>query len=243
MTDEEKGKQLLTAVERLVSKNASLRATVAEARARVGTKDIDTVGAELIRTFSNRAAIAGGAAGLPSLIPGIGSLVAGVAGVFAELAYLLKTEVELCLTLSHLYGFDIDEPRERQLAFLMASVGTSQGSKGNVVGDLFKAEGVAIWNYAPRQLARMVLKAMSALALARLWAGLLRMVPLVGIGVGATMNKVLTQRVGARVMRDLKTRRELFDGPPPKTKAKRKLPAKPATVAASPKRAPKLKAV
>ncbi len=240
MTDDEKGRQLLTAVERLVSKNETLRATVAEARARLGTKDVETVGTELVRTFSNRAAIAGGAAGLPSLIPGIGSIAAGVAGVFIELAYLLKTEVELCLTLSHLYGFDIDEPRERQLAFLMASVGTSQGTKSNVMSDLFKAEGVAIWNYAPRQLARMVLKAMTALALARLWTGLLRMVPFVGIGVGATMNKVLTQRVGARVMRDLKTRRELFDGPPPKAKAKRKPAAKLDSAA---KKTPKLKVV
>ena len=100
------------------------------------------------------------------MIPGIGSLAAGIAGTFAELAYLLKTEVELCLSIAHVYGFDIDEPQERQLAFLLAAVSTYDASGKNFFVDVVRAEGVAIWNYGSRVLARMLVKAMTALALA-----------------------------------------------------------------------------
>ena len=253
MTDAEKGQRLLTAVERLVSNNTTLRTKVAEAKARATekaselTKKPDSLreatAVELIRTFSNNAAIAGGASAAPALIPGIGSIAVGVAGGIAELAYLLKTEVELALCLLHLYGFDIEEPKERQIGFLLASVGTSMASGSNVVGDLIKAEGVALWNYAPRHIARFVIRAMTAIAMGWVSRSLLRMVPLIGIGVAATMNKVLTQRVGDRVMRDLRTRRDMIDGDDlPRVKAKAK--AKPKSKAgARPTRRAKLKVV
>ncbi|MDP1829775.1 MAG: EcsC family protein [Archangium sp.] len=243
-SDEVKGKQLLSAVERLVSSNETLRTHVAvcearaKARAPEASKSKDTlrqlVAQELTRSYSNRAAIAGGATALPALIPGVGSLAAGIAGTFAELAYLLKTEVELCLSISHVYGFDIDEPQERQLSFLLAAVSTYDASGKNFFVDVVRAEGVAIWNYGSRVLARMVIKAMTALALAYVWRGLLRMVPVLGIVIGSGMNKVLTERVGERASRDLRTRRDLMKVkaptavPAPKKKklAAKKKPAK-----------------
>ncbi len=207
--DETKGKQLLTAVERLVSTNEALREHVKVCQIKAKGEGLDGVAAELTRSYSNRAAIAGGASSLPALIPGIGSIAAGIAGTFAELAYLLKTEVELCLSIAHVYGFDIDDPKERQLAFLLAAVGTYDAGGKNFFADVVRAEGVALWNYGPRVMARMVLKAMTALALSYVWRGLLRMVPVLGIAIGSGMNKVLTQRVGERAMRDFRTRREL----------------------------------
>src|SRR5207245_39454 len=108
-------------------------------------------------------------------------------------------------------GFDIDDPEERQIGFLLASVGTyDAGTNSNFLRDVARAEGVAIWNYGPRRLARMVVMAMAALAASRIWKGLLKLVPFVGIAVGTSMNKVLTGRVGERVSRDLRTRRELL---------------------------------
>jgi len=222
-TDEAKGRQLLTAVERLVASNDTIREAVlvadarAKAKAPEAAKSKDTLreftAKELIRTYSNRAAIAGGATAAPALIPGIGSLAAGVAGTFAELAYLLKIEVELALSMLHLYGFDIDDVKERQLAFLLASVGTYDAGGKNFLADIVKAEGVAIWNYAPRTIGKYVLKAMTALALAYVWRGFIKMVPILGIVIGTGVNKILTQRVGERVMADLRTRRDLLGGP------------------------------
>ena len=204
MSDEAKGEQLLSAVERLVSSNQTLRAHVAACEARVKVKSPDAskaerrelIAQELTRSYSNRAAIAGGVTAVPALIPGFGSLAAGIAGTFAELAYLLKTEVELCLSIAHVYEFDIEKPQERQLAFLLAAVSTYDASGRNFFVDVMRAEGVAIWNYGSRVIARMLIKAMTALALAYLYRGLLRMVPVLGIVIGSSMNKVLTQRVG-----------------------------------------------
>ena len=216
--DDAKGVKLLTAVERIVASTASIRATVDGVQAVLKAAQPDLKGAELrdatakalVKQYSDRAAIAGGASGLPALIPGWGSLVAAVGGTVAELTLLLKWEVEMALALSHLYGFDIDEPAERQLAFLMASVGTYDATGKNFFADIARLEGTALWNYAPRHVARFVVQAMAAVAAIYLWRGFFKAIPVLGIGIGAGLNKVLTNKVGARCVRDLSTRRELM---------------------------------
>lgn len=241
MNDEEKGKKLLTAVERIVASSESIRATVDAAKLKVkgelrGDALREATARELIRGYSNRAAIAGGVSGLPALVPGVGSIALAIGGGLAELTLLLKWEVEMTLGLSHLYGFDIDDPRERQLGFLMASVGTYDATGKNFFVDVMKVEGTAIWNYAPRAVGRMVVSAMAMVAALYLWRGLLKAVPFLGMAVGSSMNKVLTTRVGERCMRDCRTRRELMADEPraaagpakrAKPKAKAKAKAKP----------------
>jgi len=217
--DEERGKKLLTAVERILADNVTIKALVREAQDKAlaalgeetSKKELRRAAAkEIIKTYSNRAAVAGGASGLPALIPGIGSIALAIGGGLAELTALLKFEVEMALALTHLHGFDIDEPRERQLAFLLASVGTYDAAGKNFFVDVAKVEGAAIWNYGPRRLGRMVVTALTMVAAVYLWRGLLKMVPLVGIAVGTSMNKVLTQRVGERCKKDLELRRKMF---------------------------------
>lgn len=220
--DEERGRKLLTAVERIVADNVSLKALVREAHDKAVSVSADdaskktlrnAAAKEIIRTFSNRAAVAGGASGIPSLIPGIGtlgSIAVAVGGGLAELTALLKFEVEMTLALTHLFGFDIEDPRERQLAFLLASVGTYDAAGKNFFVDVAKVEGAAIWNYGPRRLGRMVVTALTMLAALNFWRGLLKAVPFVGIAVGTSMNKLLTQRVGDRCQKDLALRRKMF---------------------------------
>lgn len=229
--DEEKGKQLLSAVERLITTNDKLLEIVAQAeetareRSPLVAKQKDTLkgltAQQLTRVFSNRAAIAGGAAAVPALIPGVGTIAAGVAGTLAELAYVLKCEVELCLSIAHVYGFDIEDKKERQLAFLLAAVSTYDSDGKNFLADVIRAEGVAIWNYSPRVIGRIVVKAMTALALSYVGRGLTRMIPVLGIVIGSGMNKVLTQRVGDRAARELRTRRELMRAEPTVPEGKR----------------------
>jgi hypothetical protein len=243
MSDEQ-GKKLLTAVERILAGDASIRAVVASCEATVKTADPalkgdalrEAVADELVRQYSNRAAIAGGASALPGLIPGWGSLVAAVGGTFAELTLLLKWEVEMALALSHLYGFDIGQPAERQLAFLAASVGTYDATGKSFFGDVMRLEGTAIWNYGPRRVAGAVIQAMALLAGMYLWRGFIKAIPFVGIAVGTSVNKVLTQKVGAKCVKDLRTRRELMAEPAPaaaaapkkkKAKKKKRAPKKP----------------
>jgi hypothetical protein len=231
MADDTKGRELLSAVERLVASDAALKEVVAACEAKVGVRsggakrDLEAIATEVIKHFTTRAMVVGGAAGLPALIPGWGTVVAAVGGGLAELAMVLKYEVEMSLCLTHLYGFDIAKREERQLAFLLASVGTYDAGGKNFFADVVKAEGVALWNYGPRKVAKMLVTAMAQVALLYVWRGFFRVVPLLGMAIGGSLNKVLTQRVGQRCARDLKTRRDLLkqaSAPSAKSKVKPK---------------------
>jgi hypothetical protein len=142
--------------------------------------------------------------------------VAAAGGTLADMGMVLKYEVEMALVLSHLFGFDITQAKERQLAFLMASVSTYNAKSGrNFFVDVAHAEGIAVWKYAPREVSKMLVSVFTKIALLQLSKGLLRALPLVGIAVGSSMNKVLTSRVGERCIAELKARQRFAKEQPP----------------------------
>ncbi len=247
-TDEARGTQLLNAVERILSDDADLIALVQRHMDRLPPKPGEAEGdwrrrvaKALVSEFSNRSALSGGAAALPALVPGIGSVIAVVGGALADMALTLKFECELSLCLSQLYGFDISKPRERELAFLLASVSTFDvKSHGNVLVDLAQAQGTAVWNYTPRQVSKLLATVLGRLALLAVSKSFVRAVPLVGIVVGASANKVLTSRVGDRCTEQLDARRNERDavkdaGPKVQAKVKSKVKAKVSKPASRPK--------
>lgn len=239
--DQSQGRKLLSVVERIITDTGSLVAlsqdTLRRAR-NVHSDDesaaLESASSEVIRHFSRRTAVSGGLSALPALIPGVGTLAAVAGGALADMGMMLKFEVEMALVLSHLYGFDITQEEERNLAFLMASVSTYDAkSGGNVLSDVVQAEGIAIWKYTPRQVAKMLIIVLTKLALLQVGKGLVRAVPLVGIAVGSSMNKVLTQRVGERLVSELRQRRAQAEAKPkPKPKPKVVTPAKKKTAKA-----------
>ncbi len=209
------GQRLLSAVERLIEDVDSLVARVERMRREAdlppGEHDDIRVGAlasKIVSSYSNRSALSGGLTALPAIIPGVGTVTALVGGALADVALMLKFEVEMALSLTHLYGFDVRNDRERQLAFLLASVSTYEASSGrNFFVDVAAAETTAIWNYAPRQVSKLLLTAFGRMALIGLSKGLAKALPFVGIAVGASVNKVLTSRVGQRCISELGSRR------------------------------------
>jgi uncharacterized protein (DUF697 family) len=230
--DVKQGERLLSAVERILSNDADLIARAERHLVEIPLREAESedawrarVGAALVSDFSTRSAISGGAAALPSLVPGVGSLISLVGGSLADMALMLKFEVEMTLSLLHLHGYDITNKRERQLAFLLASVGTYDARSGqNYLLDLARAQGTAIWNYTPRQLSKAVLSVMAKVAVLSLSRSLVRVLPVVGVVVGASANKVLTRQVGRRCMDELVRRRQLeaaeaeAEAAPPKAK-------------------------
>ncbi|WP_224241122.1 hypothetical protein [Hyalangium gracile] len=222
MTDAEaqsQGRKLLTAVERIIASTDSLIALSQEHLRLAREQQLDGEDATLaaaaesvISHFSRRTAIAGGLASAPSLVPGLGTLVASVGGTLADMALGLKFEVEMALVLSHLHGFDISRPEERQLAFLMASVGTYDTRTGsNFLADIARAQGVAMWNYTPREVSKLLVNVLAGLVLFKLSKGLLmRVLPVVSVAVSFTVNRTLTRRVGARCLGDLQARRVIL---------------------------------
>lgn len=217
--DQEQGRKLLTAVERILADTDSLVALSKQHLEKARQKKLpsedavrDAAALEVVRHFSNRSAVSGGLAALPGIVPGAGTLVAALGGTLADMCFMLKFEVEMALVLSHLYGFDITRQDERQLAFLLASVSTydakREGERSAVV-DLAETQGIAFWKYAPREASKVLVSVMTKIALLSVSKGFFRALPLVGIAVGSSMNKVLTQRVGERCTGELKKRREV----------------------------------
>ena len=214
---DDQGRRLLSAVERIVDDPENLIATVEEQERKTrrdpeGTDAAwrEAVAESLVAHFSTWSAVSGGATALPGAVPGVGTLVAAVGGSLADMGLMLKFEVEMALCLTHLYGWDIRDERERHLAYLLASVSThdAQG-RGNVLSDLASAEWEAVWKYTPRQVSKFLVAVMTKLAVASTGKGLIKALPLIGVGVSAGINKVLTQRVGKRCTAELTRRRSM----------------------------------
>ena len=216
-TAEVQGQKLLSAVERIVEDPDSLAASVEKLeRENPSAEDRDpdahtrSLAERLVSSYSTKTAISGGVAALPAFLPGAGTLVAFLGGGLADLGLMLKFETEMAMALTHLYGFDIRKEKERQIAFLLASVSTYDAKDGrNYFADLIEAEGTAIWNYAPRQISKLLLTAMGRFALMSVSKGFLRALPVVGVVVGSAANKVLTTNVGNRCISELERRRRL----------------------------------
>ncbi len=209
------GRALLNSVERFISDPEWIMGQVERYKTAAGgppDEGADTwrrqVAEKIIQHYCSSAAVSGGITSLPSLVPGAGMLISVTAGALMDMAALLKLEVELALALSYLYGFDIRDEEERQVAFLLASVSTYESETGsNLLDDMIRTEGTALWNYASREVARVLAVVLGRLAARVMSRGPLRAVPMVGVIAGATMNMILTARVGNRICEELEQRR------------------------------------
>lgn len=216
------GRILQDAVARWVDDSASVIRFVEEIRrtvpphANAERLRID-LKARVIDACARRAAFSGGTTALPALLPGIGALFAITGGALADMALLLKYEVEMALALAHIDGFDIANERNRQLAFLLGIDGVRRA--GNpadaqpgepALDDVFRTYGV-------REIERLIGVACARVALLSVGKGIARALPLLGVAVGASVNRALTRRVGQRIANELERRRELsalLDGAP-----------------------------
>ena len=214
--DTERGRKLLSAVERIIDDTENIIAVVdrhaEHARSEQPGIDEDElrglIAAKLVKNYSTSSAISGGATALPALFPGVGSIIALTGGTLLDVAFILKFEVEMALALCWNYGFDIRVERERELAFLLASVITHDESTGeSFVNDVMRAEGEALWNYAPRQVPKLIIQVLARLTLRQAAKGLARALPFIGVAIGAGLNKALTTKTGHKMTDELARRR------------------------------------
>ena len=153
-------------------------------------------GAEIIKHYSSRASVSGGVSGLPAMLPGVGSLVGFVGASALDLVYMLKFEVEMSLCLFHLAGFDISQERIRKLAITIVTVASSDVIKMKKEVDTVSLMGAAFWDYSVRQLSRHLITTISRILVVSTSRQLVRALPLLGVVVGATVNKVMLNRTG-----------------------------------------------
>jgi len=214
MTDTatDSGTKLLNAIERLIDCDDAILAGVQ--RRVAASRDRNEASTRTIAEYSNKTAMVGALAALPGVIPGYGT-AASVTAFVAQLAYVMKTEVEMCLALAALYGLDIRRRDHRELAFLLAAVTTHEVSSGRfMLRDYGEISAQAIWAYTPREVSKLLVRVLAGIAVAHasrvVGVGLLRAVPFVGVGIGAAMNKVLTRNVGQRAHVAFATREDII---------------------------------
>jgi hypothetical protein len=205
------GERLLTAVERIVAGSDQLIAQVEAYREDIaGAEDplseavLEQTAARIISLYSTRSAIAGGATALPAVFPGGGTIVAAIGGSLADMALMLKYEVEMSLCLTHLFGHDIREEHERLLAYVLAAVGVFEVKSGrNYFLDLADTGIEALAKYTPRQLSKLAASVFAKCLLLKFSQRLVRVVPLIGVVVGVSANKFVTHLVGWQCVRAL----------------------------------------
>jgi len=223
------GKQLLTAVERLVDDCDELIAQVEALKEQEDPKAfrdqadyLEYIASRIIADYTIKSAFAGGVTALPSMLPGPGAVAGVLGGSLADITFMLKHEVEMALCLIHLYGYDIRDERERWLAYVLVGVRTYKvrTKSRNFLVDLLEAQVDALPRYTPRQLSKLALTLLGRVALRQAARNWVRAVPFVGIAVGALANKVLTESVGWWCVDTLERRRATPSEPSPVIEAK-----------------------
>lgn len=165
----------------------------------------------IIMHYSNLTATGGGVSALPGMLPIFGSIfsIFGAGAVDAVLA--LKFELEMALALSHLAGFDIADPRERKLAFLLVCASLEEAYDTEKEMSLFNIVNLAMGEFSTRELSKSLLKVFArvlTLMIAKKWV---KFFPVVGMFVGASVNKVMSAHTGRECWRAFKHRRDAMN--------------------------------
>jgi hypothetical protein len=79
---------------------------------------------KIVRKYSNLAALIGSLTALPSITPGIGTVIAITGGMAVDVVTAMKFQVDMCLCLCETFGFDVSTEEAVNLSFLLAAAGT-----------------------------------------------------------------------------------------------------------------------
>ncbi|MBQ4360984.1 MAG: EcsC family protein [Proteobacteria bacterium] len=209
---EESARQAVEILEKILQKNEDIIKVVekagkfAERTSKIENREYRTA-QFIIMHYSNLCAAGGGASALTGLIPGLGTILSvfGAGAVDAFLA--LKFELEMSLALAHLAGYDITDPRERKIAFLLACAGLEDAYNAEKDPNIKTVIDLAVSEYSTRELSKTLTKAFARALMfvtAKKWT---RLFPLVGIAIGASINKVLTTKLGHSIWNALNDRK------------------------------------
>ena len=212
-SSEADARRVIRVVERLVADSDDIEAICEKAR-RAAASAPDELHRErravryIIRHYSNLTALGGGASGLPGLLPVVGSVfsVFGAGALDAVLA--LKFELEMALALSSLAGFDIEEPKERKFAFLLACASLADAYAADKEPTLAQVVDIAMGEFSTREMSKSLIKMMARVIVMMTAKRMTRFVPFVSLAVGASVNKVMSAHTGFECWMALKRRRD-----------------------------------
>jgi uncharacterized protein (DUF697 family) len=183
---------------------STIRVEVAAMVERYAVKHADKPRREIAYLVSNRlikrgALKAGGFGGLtatPSLLPGIGTLSAAVAGAAVDLAYLTKVQIDLCYRICAAYEVDMDPERLKAVALaLLGLAGSAELTKQVAATTMRTMIDRAAANYLEKGLVEAAVEVAERTNL-KLLGRTCTLIPFLGIPFNASVNAAATIAIG-----------------------------------------------
>jgi hypothetical protein len=160
----------------------------------------DAVADTIISRYARRAALVGGAVGLTSVVPGLGTVIAVFGGATADFALTMKYQIEMTMAIATVSGHDVTEADERTLCLLVAGLGVAMDAGGKAAAAIStKAFGNMVKRYLRRATAQVVREVLRRAGGRFARAALDEAIPFgVGVVIGFKANKKLTGYVGGK---------------------------------------------
>ena len=154
----------------------------------------------IIRRYGRLAATSGGATALAGIVPGLGTAVATLGGGLADTAVCMKLQVNMCMCLAAVYGYEITSEDTRHLVYLIAATGAAE--RAGVTGTMrvgSKAGVKILRQYLKGSALQAVKQAFKKVGVTFTRKALEKTIPF-GIGVvfSGTANYWLTRFVGGQ---------------------------------------------
>ena len=144
----------------------------------------------LIEHKARATALVGGATAFPGTIPGIGAVGTITTAISSEIVAVTKLEIELCLEIACLYGWDIsDESRVWEITGILNGQGRRPAQEEEVLRRM-------IARAVKTGMIRVMIRVSRRIGLRMLRRLIIKVLPWVGIPIGAGYNMMSTREIG-----------------------------------------------
>jgi hypothetical protein len=154
------------------------------------------VSSKLISRAAIKTGSFGGLVSIPASIPGVGLVGTLLAGITADMAYLIRKQIELCYAISVAYDIEMDEEELKAVSLaLLGFSGSAEAAKGIAVRTLRGIVDELTVAYLRKGIPDSALD-VSAKLLPRVAGKAYRFIPFLGIPISASLNIASTMMVG-----------------------------------------------
>jgi hypothetical protein len=161
-------------------------------------EDKHRIASKIIGRYSKMSGTAGAITAAPGVIPGIGTAAAILGGGAADIAAVLKLQVDMCMCLVEVYETELSSEDKKHLAFVLALAGSAEqmAAKGGKAAVMKIAEKL-VYQYLKGPALITIKQLFKRVAITFTQKSMAKAIP-AGIGVvfSSSTNYILTRVVG-----------------------------------------------
>lgn len=159
----------------------------------------------LIKRGALKAGGFGGLTAVPSILPGIGTLTAAVAGSAVDLAYLTKIHIDLCYSISAAYEVDVHPEKLKAVALaILGFSGSAELSKQVAATTLRTMIDEAAAGYLQKGLTEAAIELAEKIS-PKLLGMSCKLIPFLGVPLNASVNAASTVILGKQARKYFST--------------------------------------